>query len=275
MSSSKILIVLMSMVIASGATEFFCRFEESDYDKYACVIEDQNEVQGTVFALNTTGHEPPKSNNDVEQLMFDSSKLYQVSNLIFQIFTKLVSLQLKDNDLKVWKREYLTGASKLIWLQMWDNPIRSFDDDAFAEVPSLEILWIINSNVASINPKIFQHFTSLNAVNLSDNDFSENLQSNTFDYVAKTIVYINLKNTNITEIPIGMFRKFGSLQQLLLAGNDLKPIDASLTLPDNLEMIFVGKVLTRYQNPLIIIINFSDDTVEILNLSSNLSMHLS
>lgn len=238
------LIVLLSTITISVATKLQCRFEDSEYDKYACVFDNLIIDAETVFEIDTTEHVPPKTNSDVEQTIIESTKLLHIKifHEVFKTFLNIDSLQLKDNDLREWKREFLKGASKLIWLQMWNNPIENFGDDAFAEVPKLEVLWIINSKITTINSNMFEYFSKLNSLNLSYNNFSSNLNTNTFDGVAKTIVYLNLSNTKMTKLPLGMFRKFEMLRQLFIEGNDLSPINVIETIPDNLERFVVGEM---------------------------------
>lgn len=238
------LIVLLSTITASISARLKCRFEDSEYDKYACVFDNLISDAETAFEIDTTEHVPPKINSEVEQNIIESTKLSRIIifNEIFKTFPNLDSLQQRDNDLREWKRDFLKGASKLLWLQMWDNPIENFEDDAFAEIPHLEVLWIVNSKITAINSNMFQYFSKLNSLNLSYNDFSSNLNASTFDRVAKTIVYLNMSNTKMTKLPLGIFKKFGQLQELSIEGNDLSPIDVVEIFPDHLDKVTIGEI---------------------------------
>lgn len=54
------IIVLLSTITISMAAKLQCRFEESEYDKYACVFDNLFVDSETAFEIDTTEHEPPK-----------------------------------------------------------------------------------------------------------------------------------------------------------------------------------------------------------------------
>lgn len=239
-------LVALSASAVSATIVVKCEMGNYIDEVYACKIKEQDfEGDPLLVEFDTSGHIGPmswlnpKTDDDVKQVFIGSSKMTAVPTQIFKIFPNLESVYFDRNDLSNWKREYLKGATKLRGLHIWENSISEFSDDAFAEVPDLESLWILENKITTVNPKMFQHFTRLDALDLRYNDFSKNLPVDAFDAVAKTIRYLNLSRTNMTEIPVGMFKKCDNLKKLYIGENKLAPIDASLTFPDKLEKVWV------------------------------------
>lgn len=246
-------VVAFSLSVASATIIVKCEMGNYIDEVYACKIKEQDfEGDPLLVEFDTSGHGGlmswlnPKTNDDVKQVFIGSSKMSSVPTQMFKIFPNVESVYFDKNDLQDWKREYLKGASKLRALHIWENSISEFGDEAFAEVPDLESLWILENKIITVNPKMFQYFTKLESLDLRYNDFSANLPANVFDAVSKTVCYLNLNRTNMTEIPVGMFKKMENLKKLYIGENKLGPIDASLTFPDKLEKVWVVGEFAKY-----------------------------
>lgn len=236
-------IFLLSLVL-SKAKELKCDFDTHTNDEYACKIVNQDferdfnvtfKTKHGLFNLLT-------NNDDVKQVFFDRTKMSHVPNQIFVIFPNLQSIYFEKNNLKQWKKDYLKGATKLKSVYIFENEIETFNDDAFEEVSQLESLWIKKNKITTVNPNMFKAFSNLRSLNLSFNDLSLNLPLGVFDAIAKTVESINLSKTGMSQIPVGMFKKFKKLESLYIEDNEnLSSIDATLTFPANLKKVFVGE----------------------------------
>lgn len=242
----RVVALVLAISAVTAATKILkCDFKVWVKDQYSCKIERQNFADDAEVTFQTTGHatlnDVVQSNDDVRQVFFLESKMSHVPNQIFVIFPRVFSVFFEKTGLKQWKREYLKGAKFLRSLNIWENDIEIYKDDAFAEVPQLQVLLILKNKIKTINPNMFNVFHSLDTLDFRHNDFSRNLPIGIFDAVAGSVTDLNLSMNQITEFPVGFFKNFKNLRELNIDENDLAPIDASLTFPNSLKEVYVCK----------------------------------
>lgn len=208
-----------------------------------CFIENQNVKNSANVTIDPYGVDGVDE-NVTDVFIVDTILPNSIPEKIFTTFPNVNFLQLRKNGLMVWKSEYLAGASNLRRLEIDQNPITHFDEDAFNEVPILSTLWITHTKMTTLNSQMFSAFTNLKQLSLAHQNLSQAIQVDTFDEIKPTLLSLTLSFTSITKIPKGMFKDFNKLKHLMLVGTKelIGTLDANATLPPKLEVIFIGKV---------------------------------
>lgn len=239
---SRIIFFICALIaFAAGQTDKIkCK---SEVAPEICFFEDQSVFNAQEVKIELYGDLKPKPVNIKRVYFIRTSLPNDFPPLVYITFPNLWLLALQEAGLTVWKQEYLKGATQLKTLYIVDNPIESFDEYAFAEVPRLEELWIEKSKLTAINPNMFKPFNALKELNLSFHNYAQPLEAELFALVKESLVYLDFSGSNINSLPTGMLRDFDNLKVLCLnhIRNFSSPIDASKTLPPSLKKIYVGE----------------------------------
>jgi len=125
----------------------------------------------------------------------------------------------------------LVNSSKLTYLDISGNRIRSLDDSVFRKQGQLETLILSGNTLQSLGPDLFTDCTNLRILNLSGNNLSE-IRTSSFGRL-EHLEHLDLSNNNIEELNPHVFqntltrsrtqtRQVSKLKHLNLAQNKIR-----------------------------------------------------
>lgn len=181
------------------------------------------------------------SHRDITTLTLIACKMNDVPRGIFESFSNLSNLVLRENELTEWKGEYLVGADKLQFLYVTENLITHLNEDAFENAVNLRVIAFTHNKIVQIAPEAFAGLSYLEDLQLNRNQLAKNLQANLFNEISFVLKRLNLADNEIEEFPHGFFAGFRDLYELNIKGNKFKEIDVK-KLPGSLTKLEVGKL---------------------------------
>jgi Leucine-rich repeat (LRR) protein len=161
---------------------------------------------------------------------------------IFESFSNLSNLVLRENELVEWKAEYLTGGEKLQFLYVTENLITHLSGDAFDNAPNLRVIAFTHNKIVEIVPEAFTGLDSIEDIQLNGNLLGQTLKANMFNEISFVLKRLSLAENEIEEFPEGFFAGFNALVELNIRGNKFKEIDVKI-LPGSLTRIEVGELV--------------------------------
>lgn len=234
--------IVISLLIATAACQAQKLKCKSEVAPEICFLENQKVVGAQDVTIELSGNFKVKP-NDIKRLYLINTALpNEIPGVFYITFPNLWLLSLKNTSLTEWKGEYLKGATQLKVLYIVDNQIETFDEEAFAEVPRLEELWIENSKIITINPNMFKPFNALKELNLS---YHKHLQPPTAEQLAlvkESLIFLDLSGNYMNNLTTGMFTDFEKLEVLCLNDcfNFTNPLDATQIFPLSLKRLYIG-----------------------------------
>lgn len=153
---------------------------------------------------------------------FSNNSINRVESLAFYGANDLESLNLSRNNLSGIDEHAFKDLSKLKVLNFSCNKFNQITFRALFP-SSLLVLDLSQNNLTSFDEQTLNETTNLKTLNLSFNPIG-NFKINTFTFVPN-LEHLNLMQTNISNIPLGMFSHQHKLISLELSGNTLKIFD--------------------------------------------------
>lgn len=161
-------------------------------------------------------------------------------------FSNMSNLILRENDLEVWKAEYLENAELLKSLYITENPIGFFPDKSFAHCSDLSSLAISFTKVEYFQPEVFEGLPTLEILELNNNPIGDTLEAETFSLVKHHLKRLKISDIGLKTFPGGFFDGFGELTSLIIKDNLIVEIDARI-FPQNLKTVEISKNHISYQ----------------------------
>jgi hypothetical protein len=286
-------LILVALLKSSKANEVICKFDTLTFWGYTCGVVNQTVLNDSEIVFNIDEIDHGRSASDVNCVEFADSTIDFVPQGIFTTFPKVDRLIFMENKFKVWKKEYLQNADNLIAFVNADNLIETLDDDSFPHTPNLLVLSLYNNKISeisagafrslqqlsilqlsgnqisSIDENLFRELDSLEMLDLFDNNLSI-LPSNVFDFNEK-LQSLRLDGNKLTVIGPTIFDRDSNLKSLNVTENLILSIDAKV-LPENLEVIFVGKWKFLWKFESLKTLSFTDHFTEVSNAPASLKV---
>lgn len=123
--------------------EIECTFENFQWADskliYSCEVTSCNITgQGSAVATFKGDHKTRKTNNSVEGLLFNRTKVHYIPRNLTKIFPNLAHLSIYECELKKVSVEDLVGHEKLESLHLEGNKITFLPEDLFKNMPKLK-----------------------------------------------------------------------------------------------------------------------------------------
>jgi len=170
----------------------------------------------------------------IKRLILHRNKISKIDDSAFSNLILLEELDLSSNELTsknllptVFRGHYspteYQPLENLKILRLSNNELHTLDQDLFEHLPNLEVLSIDSNPLTTID--------HLAAIALSD---------------IPHLKFLDLSNTELTEIPLTLFHTPRELRTLNLTGNLLTKVPEALTLAVNLETLFLDENDIKY-----------------------------
>jgi Leucine-rich repeat (LRR) protein len=107
-----------------------------------------------------------------------------------------------------------------------DKNIEFMPDNIGLKFPSVEVIWITNCSLQSLEPRQLKHLAELHYLVLNDNLIGE-IKSGTFDELPE-LEYLDLQRNKIETLSPKLFERLKNLKDLLLSVNFIKTLDENI-----------------------------------------------
>uniref|UniRef100_A0A336M2K6 CSON010840 protein n=1 Tax=Culicoides sonorensis TaxID=179676 RepID=A0A336M2K6_CULSO len=124
-------------------------------------------------------------------------KLMEILNGTFELATKLLELDLNDNEIKVITKSTFAGAENLRAIDLDDNEIESIPVDAFKSLTKLEALNLARNKIKFFEVSTFDNLSHLKTLDLKRNPI-EKIHPRTFAQ-NQMLISLNLRSLNKLE----------------------------------------------------------------------------
>lgn len=159
---------------------------------------------------------------DIQTLILRNNKIRKIELKAFQNLSLLEKLDLSENRL----------TTKELVKEVFEG---SFDDKQYEPLKNLKWLNLANNDLHSLNVDVFDHLPNLETLYLCHNPFGVIDSSSTNALSAiNNLIFLDLSNMDLREIPIHMLHSPRELKTLNLASNILTKVPEALTYAINL-----------------------------------------
>ncbi|KAL7641353.1 UNVERIFIED_CONTAM: hypothetical protein RMT77_008492 [Armadillidium vulgare] len=149
--------------------------------------------------------------------------LEEVPDGVFQQMPRLEQLDLSHNRITTIGNEMLRGLPRLTVLLLSQNRLKTIPSTTLVQVPHLAEFSIGGNNFKAVHKKEFEALRSLTFLDLSGTDFSNGIESTSFEYIAD-LRSLKLNDCSLKEVPTAALSKLGELEELELNRNFLVDI---------------------------------------------------
>ncbi|XP_023316498.1 protein artichoke isoform X2 [Trichogramma pretiosum] len=178
--------------------------------------------------FNTRIDNVPSDLNDqcqnIEELNMGENRIEDIDSSAFENLNKLKVLDLSNNPLK--KIDFIASLSQLNTLKLNGMPpklIESLDNMIFTIYePNLKYLSIRSNGLANLPEKFIKLLTSLEEIDLSDNNLSS------VPKLPTMLKSLNLQNNNINYLDDNLLRSLINLKEIKLGKNPIKQLEIEL-----------------------------------------------
>ncbi|XP_071490251.1 uncharacterized protein [Diadema antillarum] len=162
--------------------------------------------------------------DNVDFLDLSRNAIQHLSVRTFQGMNSLMELHLANNRLRAvepeaFKTTTFSFLSRLLLLDLQNNDLMELQRHLFRGTPSLRVLIVSKNKIDRIVPEAFSSSTRLHFLRLNDNRL-ETLQDGIFRHL-KSLDTLDISNNSLREISDDAFRGLGELNNLFLAHNKL------------------------------------------------------
>ena len=183
------------------------------------------------------------SYNEINQIQGNVMSL-DSGSVIFP--PNLVSLTLAGNNFASFDPKILNGLDSLQQLDLGRNSMKKFMPDLCSKSESLETVFLYENKLSHSTLKgAFDNCVSINTLDLSGNEISENIPQDTFQNM-KQLKELSLAHNMLQHVPSAVFKPSLVLQDLDLSGNPIRDIenDTFIALKD-LKILKLSDTLIR------------------------------
>lgn len=229
----KLLIILTFFVAFANARKLPCHISFGLFCKV--LGEDLFNETSVTFDVGDSSH------GEITTLTLIVCKMSDVPRGIFEGFSNLSNLVLRENELTEWKAEYLVGAGNLQFLYVTENLITHLNAEAFVEAPKLRVIAFTHNKIIQVSPSAFTGLNLIEDLQFNGNLLGHNLQANIFNEVSFRLLRLSLAENEIETFPESFFAGFRDLNELNIRGNKFKEIDVR-DLPGTLTKLDIGEL---------------------------------
>lgn len=179
-----------------------CRFSVTN-GAYSCVTQDLSIYRNNMELNKVIGtHLMSNTNADVTELFITNSSTSFWSNKIFKTFPALQSVYIRNAQMKELTKGDFSFASKLTFLEVYENDIRVLRNYVFEGAENLIKLEINSNQIVRVSTETFKGL--------------------------KNVEKLSLKDNSITKLDLGTFKDVKKLNNLILTGNKIKFLDGKI-----------------------------------------------
>lgn len=159
----------------------------------------------------------------LETIYIADSKVYGTNNTnLFNSLLKLKQLSMSSNAMeqKTLTKEFLGRSPHLTYIHIFGYSFDKIDEDAFEDLPNLDMLNLESLNLTSL-PNSIRNLSQLTWINLSENKLTVFPR----DVLPSSLEEISLLSNYIKHVSKEDFKSFPSLTKLLLVDNLIEKLD--------------------------------------------------
>lgn len=162
---------------------------------------------------------PSSDSMNFQGIYFERSKdVKYLPEKLAEKFPDLLAMQVIHCEVKTVQKKHFANLKKLFYLSLFENKIEAISNDAFDDLPELEILYLSNNeNIKKLDPAVFNRLPSLKYVWIDQLSLTE-VPENIFKY-NPNMVRICLKNNKLRYVNPAMFDNLKDLKTVILFNN--------------------------------------------------------
>lgn len=211
-----------------------CRFVNTIYNEYACLIDDLEALDSSANYVITGQHLENRANSDIEVVRILNSNTPFMIQQIFTTFSNMVELEIGFSNLQSIN---IPDTVQLNWLDLYGNNITRIGSGNFQGQTALRFFYAVNNNIQEIAEDAFEGLSELITIQLINNRITE-IAPRTFQPVPN-VNYIDFERNNLTSIGEEVFSWNQNLASLYLEFNEINEIHPrfAANLRDSLRFI--------------------------------------
>jgi len=176
-----------------------------------------------VFSINVTEAKANYKQLSLSDWRNESgSELESLAPDVFQGFTNLKQLDLKDHHLKRLPVTCFNGLSNLACLDLSHNQLSILCLDLFQGLINLKHLELNHNKLSSLGSNTFTGLNNLMYLSISDNQL-EFIDPDAFQPL-RSLSHLCLRNNKLKSLDSGVFKDLNSFCNLNLVGNEFAPL---------------------------------------------------
>lgn len=148
----------------------------------------------------------------------------------------LLYLDISNCGLDYLNPQFFSNVTALSTLDLSNNPLRVIDNDVFTPLTSLETLKMNNCNISHIADYAFKSQGNLKSLELSGNFLVTTDWTLVLAHLVR-LEYLDLRKSEITQLPEETFNNNTYLRTLILAENQLGDFDVASTIGQKLQQL--------------------------------------
>lgn len=154
----------------------------------------------------------------------------------FLSIRSLLYLDISNCGLDYLNPQFFSNITALSTLDLSNNPLRVIDNDVFTPLTSLETLKMNNCNISHIADYAFKAQGNLKSLELAGNFLVTTDWTLVLAHLTR-LEYLDLRKSEITQLPEDTFNNNTYLRTLILAENQLGNFDVASTIGQKLQQL--------------------------------------
>ncbi|CAG9810030.1 unnamed protein product [Chironomus riparius] len=179
-------ILVLHFVVSSSLIEINCDYhDDGDWwvlkKFYYCNVKNQMNIDSPdrAYIESVTGkHLRDKIFDDVEGFEADNLTIHYFPRGLENIFKNLKMIDINNGRLKEIHQSDLKPFSKLVCLELYENDIESLEKGLFDYNPKLEMVWLSSNKIFHVDVNLFDNLVKLTYLSLDANrcisEYAEN-----------------------------------------------------------------------------------------------------
>jgi hypothetical protein len=175
----------------------------------------------------STAVEGFKADNDCGKfLCTDKSKVTFLPVKVGEIFPNLIAYQVRMFAVQSVMKKNFVGLSKLELLYLDNNAIRTIDDNAFDDLWNLKVLNLNYNKLGSVKQEWFRDLLSLERLNLGANSLST-ISAAHIGHLTKLTIFV-IDDNNFARLDRDTFLRLTSLKTIWMRRNKVLSLDEEI-----------------------------------------------